>query len=225
MLISSICDIVWLLSTEEFCSDLLKHTRGFASFQNWRAQGWSSLRLSSWRSHEGCLEPSPSCPTGLTIAPAEVLEGFWPVWATGPTLRNPCGWRKFLSLLLLSLSCSEILECYPLMFLARHGSCAALAAGKEAGQCDMNYLECILPNTEWFCYQKKGQGMLRGKTSRLSLTYKEFSQSNKKVFQKCTRSHNNSPSTKIHFKKKKNSLLPSPILLYLCWMLSKVVVG
>ena len=155
-------------------------------------------------------------PTSLMIAPAErVLEVFWPVWATGPTLHNSCGWRKFLSLLLLSLSCSEILECYPLMFLARRGSCAALVVGKEAGQYDTNYLERILPNTEWFCYQKKGKGMLRGKTSRLSLTYKEFSQSNKKVFQKPTRSHNNSPPTKIHFWKKK-SLLLSPILLYLC---------
>lgn len=47
MLISSVCDFVWLLSTEESCSDLLEHTRGFASFHDWRAQGWSSLRLPS----------------------------------------------------------------------------------------------------------------------------------------------------------------------------------
>lgn len=97
---------------------------------------------------------------------------------------TPVAEGKFPSLLLLSLSCSEILVCYPLKFLARHGSCAALVVEKGVDQCHTNYLECILPNTEWLCYQKKGKGMLRGKNSRFSLIYKQFSQINKKVFSK-----------------------------------------
>ena len=99
-------------------------------------------------------------------------KGFSSAWVPGLLMNNPCIWKVSFAFVPVSLLFLDSRGFYPLMFLARQGSWVTVGSREGVGPSPTKYLECTL--FRWWprmiLLPEGGEGMLRGKTSRCSLT-------------------------------------------------------